>query len=97
MCCRGTDRNSPGTGVGRLKTVLVIVILIRPPENVDVLAVLNFQIPCFRSETPALYLEVRSPTTKAQEKNYDVRVDFRDENEGLKNPGQQGRRRPEEP
>ena len=28
----------------------------RPPQDVDVLAVLDFQIPCFRPETPALYI-----------------------------------------
>ena len=28
----------------------------RPPQDVDVLAVLDFKIPCFHPETPALYL-----------------------------------------
>ena len=28
---------------------------IRLPQDVDVLAVLDFQIPCFRSETPGFY------------------------------------------
>ena len=31
------------------------VLLIRPPQDVDVLAVLDFQILCFRPETPILY------------------------------------------
>ena len=31
-------------------------LLNRPLQNVEVLAALNFQIPCFRPETPALYL-----------------------------------------
>ena len=28
-------------------------IICRPPQNVDVLVVLKFQIPCFRPESPA--------------------------------------------
>ena len=32
--------------------------LTRPPKKVEVLAVLDFQIPCFRPETPPLYPKV---------------------------------------
>ena len=31
------------------------VLSIRPLQDVDVLAVLDFQIPCFRTETPPPY------------------------------------------
>ena len=48
----------------------------RPPQDVDVLAVLDFPIPCFCPETPGYY---------------------KDGNEGLKDPGRRGLRRPEEP
>ena len=35
--------------------VVVLGPLTRPPQYVDVLAVLDFQIPCFRPETPGFY------------------------------------------
>ena len=42
--------------VGILYCILICYcLLIRPPQDVDVLAVVDFQIPCYRPETPALY------------------------------------------
>ena len=57
-----------------------------PPGDVDVLAILDFQIPCFHPKTPALYL--RSLLTNHEscgrstvDQNKDVRDDFRNRNE----------------
>ena len=41
--------------------------LTRTHQDVDVLVVLDFQIPCIRYESPALYL--RGPITKALDEN----------------------------
>ena len=41
--------------------------------------------------------DVCSPRTNTIDKNKDVHDDYKDGNEGLKDPGRQGRRRPEEP
>ena len=56
--------------VYRICSVLFYYVSTRPPQDVDVIAVLDFQIPCFRPETPALYPrslltnhEKRTPTT----------------------------------
>ena len=54
----------------------------RPPQDVDVLAVLDFQIPCYRPESPTLYL---------RSAHWD---DLKDGNRDFKDPG---RRHPEEP
>ena len=66
--------------------------MVKATQDVDVLAVLDFQIPWFRSDSEILRLllgipEVCSPTTKAVEENKDVRDDFRDGNDGFKDPG----------
>ena len=55
-----------------------------PPQDVDVLA-FEFFVSVLR-----LLLglpEVCSPITKATDKNYNVRDDFKDGNEGFKDPG----------
>ena len=49
-------------------------IKIRPPQEVDVLAVLDFQIPCSRPETPGFYdrtsiPDVCFPTTKVMDES----------------------------
>ena len=62
----------------------------------DVLAVLESQIPCFRPVTPS-FPPRSGLTKKVMDENQDVRDDYKDWNEGLKDPGQGGRRRPEEP
>ena len=67
----------------------------RPPQDVDVLAVLDFQIPCSGPEPPGCHSS--SPSTKAMNENQEVRDDYQDGNEGLKDPERRGRRRPEEP
>ena len=51
--------------------------VVRSPQDFDVLAVLNFQIPCFRPEIQALYLRCLLTLQ-------DVRDGFRDENESFK-------------
>ena len=38
------------------QSLLFVLLLLGSPQDIDVLAVLNFQIPCFRPETPAFYL-----------------------------------------
>ena len=51
---------------------------------VGVLTVLDFKIPCFRPETPVLYLRILLPTTKAVDENNNTHDDFRDGNESSK-------------
>ena len=58
--------------------------MIRPPQNDDVLAVLDFQIPCFRPVGTA-----RSLVTNHEGRE---RASF---NEVSKDPGRRGRPRPE--
>ena len=77
--------------------IRMFVVLTRPSQDVDVLAVLDFQIPCFRPYTPVFMSEVSSPTTKAMDENKDVPNDSKDGNEGFEDPGRRARRRPEEP
>ena len=43
---QGPDKDFPETKLN---------IKIRPPQEVDVFAVLDFQIPCYRPESPTLY------------------------------------------
>ena len=50
----------------------------RPPQNVVVLAVLGFQIPCFRLETPALYPSSLFTNHEKHERKKDARDDLRD-------------------
>ena len=64
----------------------------RPPQDIDVLAVLDIEIPYSRPQSPTLH-----PWTLLTAENMDVRDDFWDGNEGFKYPGWRGRRRPEEP
>ena len=71
-------------------------LLVRPLQDVDVLAVLDFQISCFRPKSPALYPK-SLPANHERHGKKDVSDDFKDGNEGFKDPGRQGRRRPEEP
>ena len=58
----------------------------RPPQDVDVLAVLDFQIPCYRPESPTLYLR-RSLTKDICEGR----------ERGLRDTGRRGRRLPRNP
>ena len=69
----------------------------RPPQDVDILAVLDLQITCFRPETPALYPRSLLTNHEGRGHNDNVRDDFRDGNESFKDLGRWGRRRPEEP
>ena len=48
----------------------------RPPQDVGVLAVLDFQIPCFRPESPALNPSSLLTNQEAHERN--LRDDFKD-------------------
>ena len=43
------------TGDSNVGDIVMTHVGDRPPQNVDVLAVMDFQIPCLRPETPALY------------------------------------------
>ena len=52
-------------------------ILIRPSQEVDVLAVLDFQIPCFRPETPAFYARSELTNHEGRGREKDVWDDFR--------------------
>ena len=80
--------------------VLLSFLLSSPfccPRRFAVLAVLDFQIPCFRPETPALYPRSLLTNNEGRGQNENVRADFEGGNEGFKDPDQWGRRRPEEP
>ena len=81
------------------KSALIFVLKIRIccPRRFAVLAVLDFQIPCFRPETPALYPRSLLTNNEGRGQNENVRADFEGGNEGFKDPDQWGRRRPEEP
>ena len=67
------------------------------PQDVDVLAVLDFQIPCLRSETHAFY--PRSLLTNHEGQGQKLGRPWRisERERVFKDPGRQGRRRPEEP
>jgi len=69
----------------------------RPPQDVDVLAVLDFQIPCFRPETPVLYPRrlLTNHEGHVRKLGRPRRAEGREQ--GYKYPGRRGRRRPEEP
>ena len=66
-----------------------IRIQTRPPQVVDVLVVLDFEIPCFRPETLALH-------SRSLPTNHESRDDFKDGNEGFNDQGRRGRRRSED-
>lgn len=55
----------------------------------------DFQIPYYRPEIPTWYL--RNLLTKAIDENYEIGDEFKDENEGFKDPGRRGHRRPDDP
>ena len=74
--------------VYRICSVLFYYVSIRPPQDVDVLAVLYFQIPCFRPETPALYPRSLLTNNEGRGQNENVRADFEGGNEGFKDPDQ---------
>ena len=69
---------------------------VRPHQDIDVIADLDVQIPCSRPETPALYPRTLLSNHEGCERD-DVRDEFRDGNEGFKDPGRRGHRRSEEP
>ena len=48
----------------------------------------DFQIPYYRPEIPTWYL--RNLLTKAIDENYEIGDEFKDENEGFKDPGRRG-------
>ena len=52
--CSENENSGCDLGIG-LDKMMKNCVSIRPPRDVDVLAVLDFQIPCFRPETPGLY------------------------------------------
>ena len=51
--CSENENSGCDLGIG-LDKMMKNCVSIRPPRDVDVLAVLDFQIPCFRPESPAL-------------------------------------------
>ena len=67
------------------------LVWIRLPQDVDVL---DFQIPSFRPESPAL--NPSSLLTNQEAHGRKLRDDFKDGNEGFEDPGRQGRRGPAE-
>ena len=46
-----------------------ILVSARPPQDVDVPAVLDFRIPCFRPKTSNFYPQASSMNTKPVDKN----------------------------
>ena len=69
------------------KNFQIIDFRTRPQQDVDVLTVLDFQIPCFRPENPAFYLTNHFGGSRPLDENWDVRDDFKDGNESFKDPG----------
>ena len=67
-----------------------------PLQDVDVLAVLDFQIPCSSPESPGFCLRYLLTKHEGHGRKLGVRDDCADRKEGLKEPGWRGRRRPEE-
>ena len=60
-----------------------MIIASRSSQDVDVLAVLDIQIPCHRPETPVFTPDACLPSTKTIDENLDVRKDYKDGNERL--------------
>ena len=74
-----------------------IALLIRPLQDVDVLAVLDFQIPCFRLRFLLCISEACPPTTKTMDENKDVHSTWGTGIRASKDPGRRGHRHPGEP
>ena len=60
------------------------MISTRPPQDVNVLAALDFRIPCHHPETSGFIPDFCPPSIKTMDKNLDVRDDCQGENEELK-------------
>ena len=79
-----------------------ILPLIRPHQDFDVLVVMDFLNYCFRPETHDFYPQSLLNNQEGCRRKLPRRTverprDLREGNEGFKDPGRQGRRRPEEP
>ena len=71
--------------------------VIRPPQNVVVLAVLEFEFLVSVLRFLLCIPEFCSPITKVMDKHLDARYDLECGNEGFKDSGRRGCRRSEEP